>query len=64
METTIKKLEQAKKEVANKQIELLEQGVSFFSLALQDLQDTEEKLKEAIKTLKSVNGTLKFLDLK
>ena len=55
MKTAIKNLEKARKEVAKAQTELLEQGVSFFSLTMQDLDATEEKIREAILVLKKIN---------
>ena len=61
MKTTIKKLKQAKTDVINTQLELINQGISFFSLTVQGLQDTEEKLTEAIKSLEGLQHSLKAM---
>ena len=56
METIIKQLEKARKELALNQETLVKNGVSFFSFTMQDLVDSEEKVKDVIKTLKSVQS--------
>ena len=61
MKTALKNLEKARQEVSNAQIELLGQGVSFFSLTVQDLQDTEEKIREAIVALQRTQVVLENL---
>jgi hypothetical protein len=56
METTIEILKVAKKAIKNKQIELLEDGISFFSLTMQDLEAAQEELDVIINNLKPLKN--------
>jgi len=56
METTIEILKVAKKAIANKQTELLENGISFFSLTMQDLDAAQEELDVIINNLKPLKN--------
>ena len=56
METTIEILKVAKKAIANKQTELLENGISFFSLTMQDLDAAQEELEIIINNLKPLKN--------
>ena len=52
MKNAIKQLETAKQEVFNAKVKLIDQGVSFFSLTMQDLDEAEQQIKEALTLLK------------
>jgi len=63
MKTTLRQLEKSRQEVAEKKLQLVGDGVSFFSLTVQDLDDAEQKIREAIIVLQRAEVALKKLEL-
>ena len=59
MKTTLRQLEKSRQEVANKKLQLVGDGVSFFSSTVKDLDDVEKTIRKAIIVLKRAEVALK-----